>query len=162
MGKPIFRLEKALEELISSLGIKKRVEGYKIMSLWSEVVGERIGENAQPKEVRNGILFVATASSTWAEELTFLKSNLREQLNKRVGKRILKDIRFVAGGFVRPEEGPKEKEGEEENLSVADLAEIRNLVKDIPGPDLKEKVRGFFVKEALYKQKMRSKKGARN
>lgn len=158
MGQPPRKLEEAIADLVSSLGIKRKIEGYSIIRLWSEVVGDRIAENAQPKEVKNGTLFVSTVSPAWAQELTFLRSRLREQLNRRVGKNVVRDIRFLASGFTKKEKSfseKKEREAEAEGGELAPerSAEIETAIEALPEGHLKERMRSFLRKEARFKGK---------
>ena len=49
--------------------------------------------------VRDGILFVACRSSTWANELTLLKPEILKKLQSALGRKAVKDVRFSARGF---------------------------------------------------------------
>ena len=43
----------------------------------------------------DGILFVKVESSTWRSELTLHKENIIKKLNKKVGKPVIAEIRFI-------------------------------------------------------------------
>jgi predicted nucleic acid-binding Zn ribbon protein len=159
MGRPLRKLEATIEEMISSLGIKRRMEGYAVIRVWREVVGKRIAENAQPKEIMKGTLLVSTSSPAWAEELTFLRSRLREQLNARVGKAVVKEIRFMATGFTVKEKERENREGEGRvGQDIERAAEIEGIVGSLPDGPIRERMRSFLYKEARLKQEARGRK----
>ena len=45
--------------------------------------------------IKRGKLFVRVKTPTWRNELVFLKSEIISKLNRRVGKKVVKDIVFV-------------------------------------------------------------------
>ena len=66
------------------------------MEIWPEVVGPVVAEKTAPVEVRGGVLFVRTASSTWMAELTAGFRHLYlEALQARLGADAITDIRFL-------------------------------------------------------------------
>ncbi len=69
-----------------------------IVRAWPEAVGEQIARNAWPARIsRDGVLHVATASSTWAFELSQLEATLLERLGKALGKATPTGLRFAPG-----------------------------------------------------------------
>jgi predicted nucleic acid-binding Zn ribbon protein len=69
-----------------------------LLTLWKEVVDERVGRQTNPVKIRNQVLSVETASPVWAQELKFLKPALVEKFNALAGEQAIKDIRFKAMG----------------------------------------------------------------
>lgn len=58
----------------------------RLTEAWPAAVGEAIARRAWPLRIaRDGTLHVATASATWAKELTLLSSEILEQLRERLG-----------------------------------------------------------------------------
>ncbi|MFC1571720.1 DUF721 domain-containing protein [Candidatus Margulisiibacteriota bacterium] len=90
------RLADILGEL--EMGVGKAVELCGFLSIWGDVVDERVGRHAQAVKIRNRTLYVSTSSSTWAHELSFLKKDIIEKFNKKAGREVIGDIRFRAGG----------------------------------------------------------------
>jgi len=84
----------ALKSLIKSLGIEDQVQKNQILMLWPSVVGKKVAEVSQAKKVEHNILFVKVTHDSWRQELLFLKKNIIDKLNKKVGKEIIKDIRL--------------------------------------------------------------------
>ncbi|MEA3493255.1 MAG: DUF721 domain-containing protein [Candidatus Margulisiibacteriota bacterium] len=78
-------------------GVAKSVKLCSYLSLWEEIIGQRISKNAVAVKISNRILYVNTSSPTWAQELTFLKGDIIGKFNDRAGKSIISDIRFRTG-----------------------------------------------------------------
>jgi predicted nucleic acid-binding Zn ribbon protein len=82
-------------ELFKELGIDKAIEQNKAVVDWAEIVGERIAEVSQAEKIEKGTLIVKVESPVWRNELSFMKQNLIEDLNKKLKKNIVKDIKFT-------------------------------------------------------------------
>ncbi len=87
-------LEQALKELIKDLGIEDNILQNQAVHLWSEVVGKRIAKISHAERINRNILFVKVLNDSWRNELIYLKKNIIERLNKRIGKRVVEDIRL--------------------------------------------------------------------
>jgi len=68
-----------------------------IYQCWSEVLGTVAAAQARPVSIQRGILWVATSSAAWAQNLTFGRTKLLLQLNEKLPHQPLVDIRFSTG-----------------------------------------------------------------
>ena len=105
-----------LSKLLRGLEIEAKVKEQMCALVWDEVVGERVASAAQPEFVRDGVMFVATKSPVWANELGFMKQEMIKKLNRRAGGDALKDIVFRSGRF--PRKAAKPVTGEEPERSL--------------------------------------------
>ena len=90
-------IESILERVSTSLGLEMKVKQYQIWEVWDSVVGEAIARQARPQQVRNMILWIAVSSSTWMQQLEFMKKQIVNRLNEHIGEVVIKDIRFRIG-----------------------------------------------------------------
>ena len=75
-----------------------------IVEAWPPAVGQPIATNAWPARIsRDGTLYIATRSSTWAFELTQYAEMILERLQARVASLPLRGLRFAVGAL--PEVG---------------------------------------------------------
>lgn len=88
-------LKKSLETLLISTGIEKSILQNKALIIWESVVGGSISKNASPKEIKHGTLIVSTATPVWRNELIMKKDEILKNLNRALGKQVIKDIRFL-------------------------------------------------------------------
>jgi len=91
------KVDSILERALSKLNLGIKVKQYQIWEVWDSVVGEHIARQAQPHQVRNMILWITVSSSTWMQQLEFMKQLIIDRLNERIGEKVIKDIRFRIG-----------------------------------------------------------------
>ena len=84
----------ALDELVETLGIRKKLREQDVFSLWNEAVGERIAQVAAPTRMVRGTLFVSVQSATWRNELSMRKREIMDRLNGILTEEIVRDIKF--------------------------------------------------------------------
>ena len=65
------------------------------VNIWPTAVGEKIAENTTVQDVKHGVLFVRANSPVWAQELQFQKKEVLFKINSALGKKTIKDIRFL-------------------------------------------------------------------
>jgi predicted nucleic acid-binding Zn ribbon protein len=87
-----------LGAVMSDRGLAEGLRRHTALLGWDEIVGRRIGEKARPRELRGKTLFVDVDGSAWIHELSFLKADILEKLNERVGGDAIDRIVFLAKG----------------------------------------------------------------
>ena len=130
----------ALDSALSRLGLSGRLAQQRAVTRWPEVVGPQIAASTRAVAVRDGILFVATKSSTWAHELIFRKKAIMEALERELGRGVLTDIRFQARGFSDPVE-PEEADG----LPAPDRSEWSQIALTDADKVLEEALEGYRI-----------------
>ena len=84
-----------IDRVMKNLGLSRRYNEQKSILFWDDVVGERISKNAKPLYTRDGKLVVEVENSTWMNELQFLRMEILEKLNKKLGRWTIVDIYFL-------------------------------------------------------------------
>jgi len=92
-GRPV-PIRDAMLSLVKDLGIAPKMAQYDVIAAWPDVVGPQIARVTDPERMENGILYVAVSTAPWRAELAMKRLDLIEKLNKRIGTRVLNDIRF--------------------------------------------------------------------
>lgn len=89
-----------LETILSGLGsdIGTALKNCRFLSLWSQVVDEKVRKNTEPVKIRNRTLYISTTSPAWAQELSFLKGKIIEKFNEKAGEEVITDVRFRSAG----------------------------------------------------------------
>ena len=62
---------------------------------WPEVVGADVARRTRPGRLRDGVLTVYTAASTWSHQLTFLAPSIVAELRRRCPSAPVERLRFV-------------------------------------------------------------------
>ena len=79
---------------------------------WTEIAGPDVAANTRPVQLKRGRLVVSTSSSAWAHALQDLGEGLKERLNERVGRTVVRKIAFRHAGW-------EERLGEESGANPA-------------------------------------------
>ena len=88
-------LKITIENMLRKYGIDNAVSQNKALTEWDKAVGKTVAKNAVPEKVEHGVVIVKVASPTWRQELYLQKAEIIEKLNKEIGKKVIRDIRFI-------------------------------------------------------------------
>mgnify|MGYP001171737439 CR=1 FL=1 len=89
------KLNTTIKTFLDRHGLEKAVNQNTAIVLWGEVVGEKISKNTEPISVEHGILTVTVSSPVWRQELVFKQREIINQLNIKLGKNTIKEVRFI-------------------------------------------------------------------
>jgi hypothetical protein len=102
---------------------------------WEAAVGTRIAARARPFRLERGVLWVRTATSTWAQELALLADAIIDQLRGRTAP--VHSIRFRVGHVDAPERPPTRQEVRTSPPAVPLPPAVAREVDRIADPDLR-------------------------
>jgi predicted nucleic acid-binding Zn ribbon protein len=114
-----------------------------IVEIWPLTVGETIAANAWPARVaRDGTLYVAATSSTWAFELSQLAPQILERLREALGETAPSGLRFALGHVPERSEPPVATAGREPpRPSPEHVARAAEIAAAIDDEELREMVK---------------------
>ncbi len=97
MASPVKRrneqsLAEALGRLIDGAGMREKMDELDIVSWWDEVAGGMIARHTVGITLRRGKLAVRVDSAPLRQELTYMRDTIKELLNRRVGREVVKEI----------------------------------------------------------------------
>ena len=152
----------ALNNAVGKLESASRVRESLAFAYWEQVVGPQAAAATQPDTVRDGILFVKTKSSVWSQELTFMKAHIITELNRRIGKPVIKEIVFRAQGVkgIQPaEELPAPDAPTTDQLALVQLSHEEQAALDEEIKSLEsisnEKIRISVIAHVIRDKKIR-------
>lgn len=143
-----------LEKTLKSLEIDVPVKSYSILMAWKEIVGETIADHAQPRRIRNQILFIDVVHPTWMQQLQFLKSDLLKKVNAFLGEPRIQDIRFRLGK-ISPKPNPppsKPDPWQREELDEAKRKRIDDLLQKVRDEEIRRTMKKVLLKGAKLEQ----------
>jgi len=70
----------------------------RLASIWSDVVGERLGARTAPTSLEGGVLTVSASDPVWGAQARFLHDEIRRKVDERLGSGAVRDVRIVIGG----------------------------------------------------------------
>ena len=150
-----FNVKAVVKGALRRLNLDAKMQGYAVWGVWDKTVGDTIARQAQPSFVRGGILFVKCSSSAWMQQLSFMKGTIQKELNRVLGKEVIKDIRLQIGTIVPPPHGEPSVENQEAVLDDAERKRIEEAVRPLQDPEVREIVKRIMIKEASAKKTLR-------
>jgi predicted nucleic acid-binding Zn ribbon protein len=85
-------LAEAVNDYIKEMNLGEKLSEVTVISSWEEIVGKAISSRTTKIFIKDHILYVHLNSSVVRNELLMLREVLKEQLNKKAGSEVIKDI----------------------------------------------------------------------
>ncbi len=88
-----------LKKVMQGLGLAERLNEAQMLQCWKEVVGEFIAGHSCPSRLKDGVLYVQVIQPAVLYELDRdLKPQILKKLKKQFGAKVIREVRFRAGG----------------------------------------------------------------
>ena len=85
-------LAEAVNDYVKEMNLGEKLSEVTVISSWEEIVGKAISSRTTKIFIKDHILYVHLNSSVVRNELLMLREALKEQLNKKAGSEVIKDI----------------------------------------------------------------------
>ena len=139
-----------VEKLLKGFGLDERLQQYRALIIWEEVVGPQIAARTRPIRIREGILEINVDQPTWMQQLQLMKPKILAQLNAELGKATIKDL-FLKRGKVHVR-ADKEVEPPPKwrmvQLDDSEKTKIKELLTGIENPELRDEMENFLIKQS--------------
>jgi predicted nucleic acid-binding Zn ribbon protein len=90
------RLDASLDRFLAKAGLTGPLRAWQAISLWPEVVGEPASLRSRAVSWEAGRLIVEVDTPAWTTQLSFLKRDIQNRLNARIGDFVIREIQFIA------------------------------------------------------------------
>ncbi|MCK9616319.1 MAG: DUF721 domain-containing protein [Lentimicrobiaceae bacterium] len=87
-------LREAIEDFLKAFKLNDKINQSRIIASWENVVGKLIAKHTTDIKIKNKTLYIKLDSPAIREELSYAKSKLIKNLNKKAGIEIISDIIF--------------------------------------------------------------------
>jgi len=88
-------LKSVIKKAVRNAGVENALKQESAVFLWGEVVGQAVSRVTRAEKVDKGVLTVKTESPTWRQELHMQKKEIIDKINKKIGSKSIKEIRFI-------------------------------------------------------------------
>ena len=85
-------LAEAIKDYITEMNLGDKLSETAVVNSWEETVGKAISSGTSKIYVKDHVLYVHLTSSVVRNELMMLRESLRNKLNEKAGKEIIRDI----------------------------------------------------------------------
>ena len=81
-----------IKKLMHNAKLVNKLEKLDALEIWKNIIGKDLKQYITENKIRNSVLYVKLNSSVLRNELSYKKSELLDEINKKIGKEFLKDI----------------------------------------------------------------------
>ena len=153
MAGKINRLSVTLVKMLKAQGLESRLQEYRVFGQWEKAVGKVIARHAQPCSLRGKKMTLVVDSPAWMQQLSLLKPEIVDKVNRRLGHNAIRDIMLKLG-----EVAPRMGEVSEDLPVRADLdrderEKIEYTLQDLRDPEIREAVRRVMEKDFLRRKR---------
>jgi predicted nucleic acid-binding Zn ribbon protein len=85
-------LADAIKDYITEMNLGDKLAETSLLNSWDDIVGKAISSRTSKIYVKDHVLYIHLSSSVVRNELMMLRESLRNKLNERAGKEVIKDI----------------------------------------------------------------------
>lgn len=156
MAKRIDRLSTTLLKILRAHGLEGRLSEYRIFGRWEKSVGRVIARHARPLAVRGKKLTLIVDSPAWMQQLSLLKPEIIEKVNRGLGREEITSI-MLQLGEVASTERPSDDTLVRSSLDEDDHEKIDRYSSEIHDPDIRESFRHLLEKDLLSRKRERKK-----
>jgi predicted nucleic acid-binding Zn ribbon protein len=161
MKKKIERFSATLVRILKARGLEGRLSEYHLFGRWEKAVGTMIARHARPEILRGKKLTVIVDSAAWMQQLSLLKPEIIEKVNRGLGKDAIREIALRLGEVAPSEERPEDIPARA-SLNAEDRAKIEQYTHDIADPGIREAIRHVMEKDFLSKKRTTTVKERKN
>ena len=138
-----------VDKMLKGFGLDERLQQYRALIIWEDVVGPQIAARTRPVRIREGVLEVNVDQPTWMQQLQFMKPKILTQLNAELGKATVKDLYLKRGKVNVRLERPVEPPPAWKTVQLDDdeKEQINGLLTAIEDKELREEMETFLVKQ---------------
>lgn len=87
-------LKQALEGLVKDYGLGAKLDEQAVREVWPGIAGDMIARHTVEITLRRGLLTVKVDSAPLRQELTFMRTTLKELINRHYEREVVADIRI--------------------------------------------------------------------
>ena len=153
-SKKIDKLSVTLGRMLKARGLESRLSEYRVLGQWEKAVGAVIARHARPQSVRGRKLTLVVDSPAWMQQLSLLKPEIMEKVNSTLGKKTINDITLRIGE-VESREQPTEEPLVNNVLNQDEREKIKDYVRGISDPDIREAISRVIEKDFLSRKRGR-------
>tara|TARA_B100000287_G_C20554284_1_gene749763 strand:+ start:736 stop:1026 length:291 start_codon:yes stop_codon:yes gene_type:complete len=81
-----------IRKLMKNPKLSAKLDKLDALQVWDEIIGKNLKKYVIDQSLYNDILYVKLKSSVVRNELSYKKTQIKDQINQRIGKAIVKEI----------------------------------------------------------------------
>tara|TARA_B100000401_G_scaffold361509_1_gene259190 strand:- start:183 stop:476 length:294 start_codon:yes stop_codon:yes gene_type:complete len=86
------KLSSIIDKVINKNNLRHKIDQLNIIDIWRDIIGESMHKYVKEEKVKDLTLYIKLKSSVVRNEISYNKSRIIENINKRIGKQAIKEI----------------------------------------------------------------------
>ncbi len=147
MKKGLSAISPLLKAMSKNLGLEKEVKLFRLKEGWPDIVGHAIASHTAPQAIRYHVMTLHVDGAAWLHELSFLKEEIRQKINRQLGNEAVRSLRLKIGP-VSALSKPEQKDSSRKKrtpLSKEAQTLVREQVSAVSDDALKQAIRKAMV-----------------
>jgi hypothetical protein len=138
-----------VDKLLHGLGLDERLQQYKALIIWNDVVGPQIAARTRPVRIRDNILEINVDQPAWMQQLQLMKPKILARLNAELGKATIRDLYLKRGKVDLHPDKPAEPPPAWRmvQLDSKEKQQVADLLSAVQDSELKEEMEKFLQKQ---------------
>ncbi len=148
------KLSNTLRKVLAGRGLAGRLAVFRVAARWEEAVGGVVAEHARPHALKGGKLTVLVDSPVWMQQLSLLRPDLVEKVNRSLGEELVKDMLLTLGAVAgrRPRPAPAQ---DLPPLTPEERESARGMLAGIADPEIRAALGSLIEKDLRNKKRTR-------
>ena len=81
-----------IRKLMKNPKLADKLDKLDAIQIWNEIIGETLKQYIVDQSLNKDVLYVKLKSSVVRNELSYKKTEIKNQINKRLGKKVVNEI----------------------------------------------------------------------
>jgi hypothetical protein len=146
-----------------SLGVERAAHAALIEEMWATVVGPEAAAHCRVRGLRGTVVLAEAEAGPWAQELSARRGQYIAEINRRLGGRVVSEIRVAqavlpfppaagagAPGLARDERREGAAGGAQ--LSPAEMEAVERAVAEISDPEIRAGARRAMISQLKWRK----------
>jgi predicted nucleic acid-binding Zn ribbon protein len=95
-GKNAVKIGSLMENILAGYGLLHNLGGWRIVTRWTEIVGEKIADVSNAIRFSNDTLLVSVPDDGWRQQLSLDVDDILEKVHAIPGGKVVKKIHFIS------------------------------------------------------------------
>jgi hypothetical protein len=159
--KEFQRIGDILKNTLKRKKIPVHVQDHHLSDAWNTAVGPIIAGNTSVHKIKGDTLFIKVSTSTWMQQLQFMKHEILEKVKSSMDNQTIKNIYFSIGD-VHPTVPKKEQQippdGNQHVIKDRDKKIIEKSTESLGDEELRTILKRVMTKEIINRRSRQDKK----
>jgi len=87
-------IKSIISDVLKKYSHTKKTNLFQISEIWESTVGTTIANDSRPFKIKKDELEVHVSGGSWLQQLNYMRNDIIQKLNERLGEQVIKKIRF--------------------------------------------------------------------